>query len=178
MEGTNYRIHQYWTVGTSLVFFCLFFPLTSRPCVFIAWQDSNIAWISNLFEWDQMQRLLAFCLFSIYSNLECQVSFSKRDAEPSVLLSDCLVCVVRAGSKTWAMFQPLTLWLDLYLEVTITATYSFEILGLVTVFKITILIAKWRNEASLVLNAVVVANLKFKDISASKWQNRRITMFL
>ena len=144
----------------------------------MAWQDFNVAWISNLFEWDQMQRLFAFCLFSMYSNLECQVSFPKRDAEPSVLLSDCLVCVVRAGSKTWAMFQPLNLWLDLYLEVTITATYSFEILGSVTVFKIRILIAKWRNEARLVLNAVVMANLKFKDINVSKWRNRRIIMFL
>lgn len=30
--------------------FCLFFPLTIRPCVFTAGQDSNIACISNLFE--------------------------------------------------------------------------------------------------------------------------------
>lgn len=37
----------------------------------------------------------------------------------------------------------LNLWLDLYLEVTITAAYSFEILGSVTIFKIRILIPIW-----------------------------------
>ena len=57
-----------------------------------------------------MQRPFAFCLFSMCGDLDCQVSFPKRDAEPLVLfrIARCMWSELKEGLVSISALEPVT----------------------------------------------------------------------
>ena len=57
-----------------------------------------------------MQRPFAFCLFSMCGDLDCQVSFPKRDAEPLVLfrIARCVWSELKEGLVSISALEPVT----------------------------------------------------------------------